>query len=599
MKTKKVVILGLVTAAVSLLVLALAAWANVPPPPVNQRVGIADTTFNNMAEPDCRACHNTNPPAGVPVNPTYLPTRHHNLVNQTIICPTAAPNVTCPTTGTYQCDSCHTQVWDPINMVWNFAPFRDCTACHKQSATGATVHHATALAVAQNCKSCHGALIDNPWAWEIANNKPKHYIPTYQPSMVTPRAGLGQTTGPLGAGQGGCAYCHRPGTDTSTGKNITVYTNAQTHHSTGLAIPPYTYPPGSSCLLCHDTNPGDTADIRTCQQCHGVGSLHNIQVNSPAPANPTTIVPGKEDPYYGHIGNNIDCNGCHLNTTASASAPYSGPVAPDVIGMSEYTLTQGTAVTITVDGSAFTNIVEGPTGPMELTSNVVLTAADGSTITLTPAVITQSSLDVVIPATLASGNYELRVVKGPKASNPTILTIQPVVLITSATCSNGVVTIKGSGFNGYMPATEPGTGAGTGVLLFNNGTSKPCSIVSWSDTQIVANAGTCGGTVEVHSVFGTASKIVEVIAPANKPPVAEAGPNKSVRVNTSVKFDGSASKDPDGLIVKYEWKFGDNTSGTGKIVYHKYTRRGTYTVTLKVTDNKGASGTDAATVKVY
>lgn len=270
----------------------LVSWANVPPPPVNQKIGIADGVFNTMKEADCRACHNTTPPPGIPVDPTYLPTRHHNLVNQPVTCPTAAPNILIcpPAPNIYECLSCHTQVWDAINFVWVFAPFRDCTVCHKQSATGATVHHATQLAKDQNCKSCHGALIDNPWFWETANSKPLHYIPTYQPSMVTPRTDLGQTTAsPIGAGQGGCGYCHDndanratdtpPGTDTSTGKNILVYTNAQTHHTTGLAAPPYTYPPGPGCLLCHDSNPGNTDDIRKCEQCHGVGSLHNIQTD--------------------------------------------------------------------------------------------------------------------------------------------------------------------------------------------------------------------------------------------------------------------------------------------------------------------------------
>ncbi len=559
----------------------LVGWANVLPPPVNQKLGIPDTVFNNLTEPECRACHvspGVIPPPGVPVDTTYLPTRHHNLIGQTYPCPSAAPNDTCPTPGTYQCLVCHSEVWDPNLMAYVFVPFRDCTLCHVQVAGGATVHHATDLAQAENCKPCHGSLIDNPGDG--------HYIPTYNPSMVTPRTGLGETSGPLGPGQGGCAYCHRPGTDTSTGKNIAVYTNAQTHHSTGLSIPgdPPVY--NGKCLWCHDTNPGGSNDIRACEQCHGVGSLHNIQTDS----NSNGIVAGQELPYYGHIGANDDCNGCHLNTSASAAAPYSGPVVPDVSGLSASNFTAGTDTIITVYGSAFTNTIQGPSGPIELKSNVVLTASDGSTTTLTPLVITESSMDVTIPATLAAGNYELRAVKGPKAGNLIVVTVKTPVVINSATCSSGVVTITGNGFSTYVNAVNSGTSVQLGA--------NACSVNSWTDTQIVANCGTCSGTVEVSSVFGTASKIVEDLTPTNQPPVAEAGPDKNAKRNNLVKFDGSASTDPDGTITKYDWNFGDNSSGSGKVVYHKYTKRGTFTVTLTVTDDKGATGTDTAKVTV-
>ena len=54
-----------------------------------------------------------------------------------------------------------------------------------------------------------------------------------------------------------------------------------------------------------------------------------------------------------------------------------------------------------------TNIDEGT----ELYSDVVLEAADGSTITLTPDTITQGSITVTIPGNLASGNYKVKPLK--------------------------------------------------------------------------------------------------------------------------------------------------------------------------------------------
>jgi PKD repeat protein len=54
----------------------------------------------------------------------------------------------------------------------------------------------------------------------------------------------------------------------------------------------------------------------------------------------------------------------------------------------------------------------------------------------------------------------------------------------------------------------------------------------------------------------------------------------------TVTFDASGSYDPDGSIVSYFWDFGDNTTGTGKIISHKYEKRGFYQANLTVVDNE-------------
>lgn len=56
-------------------------------------------------------------------------------------------------------------------------------------------------------------------------------------------------------------------------------------------------------------------------------------------------------------------------------------------------------------------------------------------------------------------------------------------------------------------------------------------------------------------------------------------------------FNGSQSSDPDGSIVKYDWNFGDGTTGSGATTQHTYASQGNYTATLQVTDDRGATAT--------
>ena len=66
----------------------------------------------------------------------------------------------------------------------------------------------------------------------------------------------------------------------------------------------------------------------------------------------------------------------------------------------------------------------------------------------------------------------------------------------------------------------------------------------------------------------------------------------------NVLFNASNSYDPDGTIVSYAWNFGDGTNGTGKVVSHRYSKAGTYTVTLTVTDNDNLTSEVSSTIKV-
>jgi PKD repeat protein/subtilisin family serine protease len=120
-------------------------------------------------------------------------------------------------------------------------------------------------------------------------------------------------------------------------------------------------------------------------------------------------------------------------------------------------------------------------------------------------------------------------------------------------------------------------------------------------TKRYSAAGTYTVTLTVTDNRGatnSASQTITVTSP-NQPPVASftfspANPNPG----DTVTFDASASSDPDGSIVSYSWNFGDGNTASGVTASHVYSAAGTYTVTLAVTDNQGATATTQKTIQV-
>lgn len=87
--------------------------------------------------------------------------------------------------------------------------------------------------------------------------------------------------------------------------------------------------------------------------------------------------------------------------------------------------------------------------------------------------------------------------------------------------------------------------------------------------------------------------------PPNLPPTARINiPNRLVE-NRLIGWSAGQSTDPDGEIVYYEWTFDGRTrGGTSPIGVHRFSAGGaTYTVTLTVTDSRGAQHT--ANVQAY
>jgi hypothetical protein len=293
-----------------------------------------------------------------------------------------------------------------------------------------------------------------------------------------------------GNGAGACDYCH----DNDGLQEPVILTNEELHHNTGFGDD------NTKCDWCHDTSAPPDEKIRTCEGCHGPESLHNIQADSPAPANIGDIIVGGEDAGYGHIGRDAgpgdsDCWGCHGFSMASASS--AGPGIPSISTADTAVVIAGIDAQVTLTGSAFTSILVNTS----YTSDVLLTALDGSGTILTPDAITAGDLTVTIPGTTEPGNYTLQAVKDGEASNPVPLSIIPAVVITEIDCSKclGTMTITGAGFS------EKPEGTDEDLYVIEGDGGRLLKVISWTETEIKVLDARCRGDVTVNTLFGSAT----------------------------------------------------------------------------------------------
>lgn len=514
-----------------------------PPPPVPQTIGMYDTGIDHLVtnatdQSLCRQCHQT---SGTNISGGYnnsiggVPTRHHSLVAKGTINPLTNTAFQCqdchPSTGTgngilldRSCVDCHngTNFWAdaaPLN-----AHVGNITRPHHVDTSSDTANIGNPAA-ARQCNFCHGSFVNN--------YNDSHYKPTYATDfMITPLASFKATnfSQPDGLGGnktwGGCLSCHDPNTVATP---MVIDSNHDTHHKEILGFGRFggktafqnASTPGETCNWCHVTVNGSPLRINItnpftgellvkamearnstiestdaiefasvngditfngtgCEKCHGVPSLHNIQVNYQQN--------GQQG--LGHINNNSDCSGCH-DSWLPANEFVPGALIPYVDSISPSIMAAGTATTVTITGSNFVNGVY---------TSVV--SVDG--VKYTPTSITDAQIVVNIPA-LAAGIHTIQLVKGD-GTDAVTSKLSTLTVVSNPTITSAKLVTTGKGKNAVTALTITGNGFGTipntpYYVSVNHAGKQIVStnIVSWSNTQIKVknSAAVVGDTVTV------------------------------------------------------------------------------------------------------
>jgi serine protease len=140
--------------------------------------------------------------------------------------------------------------------------------------------------------------------------------------------------------------------------------------------------------------------------------------------------------------------------------------------------------------------------------------------------------------------------------------------------------------------------AGAGCSDFSQIATTAAGATSYSNTGL-GESTTYNYRVRAFNGGGNSGYSNEATAttPADASPVARYSWSCSGKAGRTCTFNGTTSTDDWG-ISSYSWNFGDGTSGSGATVTKTYSKGGTRTVTLTVTDNAspGQTGSRACAV---
>ncbi len=142
--------------------------------------------------------------------------------------------------------------------------------------------------------------------------------------------------------------------------------------------------------------------------------------------------------------------------------------------------------------------------------------------------------------------------------------------------------------------TDPGADTFTYYWEFGDGDTS----TQQNPTHTYLDQGVYEANLTVTDDDGDSDTTTITMYVLDMPPVADAGPDRTVTIIDVVTFDGSQSSTYPDSMATYDWDFGDGDTASGVVVTHTFGTVGTYTVTLTVTDDDGSTDTDTAIITV-
>ncbi|MCX6465541.1 MAG: phytase [Pseudonocardiales bacterium] len=220
------------------------------------------------------------------------------------------------------------------------------------------------------------------------------------------------------------------------------------------------------------------------------------------------------------------------------------------------------------------------------------TAADaGRTIGVTTPVLVKSDLTVAayrgVPATSPAAGARIDTTVAATRTTPQVTVAEPGSWLVSYWADRSSTTTAWATPPGQVTrSATTGSGGGHITAVLTDGAAP---VATGTRGGLAATANSAGSRAVTLSV---------VLAPggtaANLPPTAAFTVSC---VQLECTLDASGSTDPDGTPVAFAWDFGDGTTGSGASVSHAYTTPGPRTVTLTVTDDRGATATTTLAVE--